>query len=124
MPPPPNTRFQTFDLRLQTSDLRMCPRPKANVRGLMSEVRGLKSELRSSCIEYNDFVGSRTGRSLSTPSGGGGGKSELRRAVCRITSGRVRHLCLVLAGWDHSTESATENIPPWRQRRGKGEKVR
>jgi len=39
-------------------------------------------------IAYNDPVGSWTGRSLSALSGGEGGKSELRRAVCRITSGK------------------------------------
>src|SRR5271166_1813247 len=34
-------------------------------------------------LHYNKYVGSRTGRSLSQDRG----KSELRRAVCRITSG-------------------------------------
>jgi len=43
------------------------------------------SALASCFIFYNVPVGSRTGRSLSQ----GRGKSELRRAVCRITSGRV-----------------------------------
>src|SRR5215475_5367920 len=38
---------------------------------------------------YNLFVGSWTGRSLPVLSGAGRGKSELRRAVCRITSGRM-----------------------------------
>ena len=38
-------------------------------------------------LAYNVQVGSRTGRSLSFRKGWGG-KSELRRAVCRITSGR------------------------------------
>jgi hypothetical protein len=42
-----------------------------------------------SVLAYNDSVGSRTGRSLSALSGAGRGKSELRRAVCRITSGRA-----------------------------------
>jgi len=36
-------------------------------------------------VHYNEPVGSRTGRSLSKDRG----KSELRRAVCRITSGRA-----------------------------------
>jgi hypothetical protein len=40
-------------------------------------------------IEYNEKVGSRTGRSLASSSDEAGGKSELRRAVCRITSGRA-----------------------------------
>ena len=54
-----------------------------------------------SALHYNESVGSRTGRSLVAPGSparplltcwGGretGGKSELRRAVCRITSGRA-----------------------------------
>src|SRR5580700_339946 len=37
---------------------------------------------------YNGDVGSWTGRSLFASSDAGRGKSELRRAVCRITSGR------------------------------------
>ncbi len=40
-------------------------------------------------IEYNDSVGSWTGRSLSASSNAERGKSELHRAVCRITSGRA-----------------------------------
>jgi len=40
-------------------------------------------------MNYNDQVGSWTGRSLSASSDAGRGKSELRRAVCRITSGRA-----------------------------------
>src|ERR1700692_2580702 len=40
-------------------------------------------------IAYNDQVGSWTGRSLSASSDAGRGKSELHRAVCRITSGRA-----------------------------------
>src|ERR1700687_1636981 len=66
---------------------------------------------------YNDLVGSRTGRSLSAFSDAGRGKSELRRAVCRITAGRPgsrpvdgkchrKHTATAFAGW------------------GKGEKVR
>src|ERR1700690_2441642 len=38
---------------------------------------------------YNDEVGSWTGRPLSASSEAGRGKSELHRAVCRITSGRA-----------------------------------
>jgi hypothetical protein len=38
-------------------------------------------------VHYNELVGSRTGRSLASSSEDAGGKSELRRAVCRITSG-------------------------------------
>jgi hypothetical protein len=40
-------------------------------------------------MNYNGGVGSWTGRSLPASSDAGRGKSELRRAVCRITSGRV-----------------------------------
>src|SRR5580692_10194262 len=45
-------------------------------------------------VLYNDQVGSWTGRSLpafllETAGTAGRGKSELRRAVCRITSGRA-----------------------------------
>ena len=43
-------------------------------------------------LHYNEWVGSRTGRSLLKDRG----KSELRRAVCRITSGRA--LALLWAG--------------------------
>ena len=54
------------------------------------------------------------------------GKSELHRAVCRITSGRAAFGFLTrLRGRGleaGSTESATENIPP--ASAGKGEKVR
>ena len=39
-------------------------------------------------IAYNEQVGSWTGRSLPASSDAGRGKSELRIAVCRITSGR------------------------------------
>jgi len=42
-----------------------------------------------------------------------GGKSGLHRAGCQVTP-----------GGREPTESATENIPPRRQRRGKGEMVR
>src|SRR5580658_7364278 len=55
-------------------------------RKLKPESRSLKPE--SPAIAYNDCVGSWTGRSLSASSDAGRGKSELRRAVCRITSGR------------------------------------
>jgi hypothetical protein len=43
---------------------------------------------RSKNMNYNDSVGSWTGRSLPASSDTGRGKSELHRAVCRITSGR------------------------------------
>ena len=46
------------------------------------------SEARLSELNYNDPVGSWTGRSLPASADAGRGKSELRRAVCRITSGR------------------------------------
>src|SRR4029077_6808749 len=39
-------------------------------------------------VTYNDEVGSWTGRPLPASSDAGRGKSELHRAVCRITSGR------------------------------------
>jgi hypothetical protein len=68
-------------------------------------------------IEYNDFVGSRTGRSLSALSGAEGGKSELRRAVCRITSGRVDSS--PLDGKCHRKHTALAFTG-----QGKGEKVR
>jgi PAS domain S-box-containing protein len=65
-------------------------------------------------------------QSLSASSDAGRGKSELRRAVCRITSGRGWPILArsLRKGGEFSTESATENIPPGRQRPGKGEKVR
>src|SRR5215467_4883256 len=44
---------------------------------------------------YNDYVNRRAGRSLRSSQDGRGGKSELHRAVCRITSGTP----LIL--WDH-----------------------
>ena len=68
-------------------------------------------------------TGRRTGRSLPgdwETRFTGGGKSELRRAVCRITSGTGA----CEGTW---TASATENIPPAFTRKsdaGKGEKVR
>jgi hypothetical protein len=54
-----------------------------------------------------------------------GGKSELHRAVCRITSGRgwpiLNFMCAVkFRVGAFSTESATENIPPrpfWQEHR-------
>src|SRR5579863_8357121 len=52
-------------------------------------------------VRYNDQVGSRTGRPLPASSGARRGKSELRRAVCRITSGRVAHPFAAFAkGWE------------------------
>src|SRR5450432_1595792 len=49
----------------------------------------LRPEIRPANIPlpYNHAVSSRTGRPLFPQ--GEGGKSELRRAVCRITSGRL-----------------------------------
>ena len=67
-------------------------------------------------IEYNDLVGSWTGRLLSTSSDGGRGKSELRRAVCRITSGRPG--LSPVDGKYHRKHTASA------ARLGKGEKVR
>src|SRR5579863_9733139 len=70
---------------------------------------------------YNDFVGSRTGRPLSASSGAGRGKSELRRAVCRITSGRAPAPVWTesLDGKCHRKYTASAFTG-----RGKGEKVR
>src|SRR5437762_7633515 len=65
---------------------------------------------------YNQQVGSRTGRSLLGLSRvAGGGKSELRRAVCRITSGR-------LGSSPADGQCHRKYTAPLRQ--GKGEKVR
>src|SRR5580692_7023316 len=46
------------------------------------------AEARTPEVTYNDEVGSWTGRPLPASSDAGRGKSELHRAVCRITSGR------------------------------------
>ena len=68
-------------------------------------------------MPYNAFVGSRTGRSLPASSDAGRGKSELRRAVCRITSGTPGSS--PVDGKCHRKHTASAFAG-----RGKGEKVR
>jgi hypothetical protein len=73
------------------SDLPQVPSPPPGRRG--SAIRMVsaiwpKPEAENRKPGYNDPVGSWTGRSLAASSDAGRGKSELRRAVCRITSGR------------------------------------
>src|ERR1700729_288480 len=73
-----------------------CPKSKCSRVGVKEQERetfsGRARLLDSACafgvragVHYNGLVGSRTGRSLLQNRG----KSELRRAVCRITSGRA-----------------------------------
>jgi hypothetical protein len=73
------------------SDLPQVPSPPPGRRGSairMALAFWPKPEAENRKPGYNDPVGSWTGRSLAASSDAGRGKSELRRAVCRITSGR------------------------------------
>jgi hypothetical protein len=75
------------------------------------------AEARTPEVTYNDEVGSWTGRPLSASSDAGRGKSELHRAVCRITSGRPGSS--PSDGKCHREYTARVFTDP-----GKGEKVR
>ena len=102
--------LRLFPIRIKFSSMRRDYTPKAG-----SSVRTPNAGSRTP--GYNQSVGSRTGRSLSALSGAGRGKSELRRAVCRITSGRLGSS--VVDGKCHRKYTASAFTG-----RGKGEKVR
>src|SRR5436305_15128550 len=79
-------------------------------RGLNPRTVILSRNYGTSCsLKYNQYVGSRTGRPLPASSGARRGKSELRRAVCRITSGTSGSS--LMDGECHRKHTATAATP-------------
>src|SRR4029077_7014454 len=96
--------------------------PKPEVRSPRSEVRRPKSEVRRPNLTTDDCYNELL---AAGPDGRSSKDGRKVRAPQSSVPDNVREGAPSKLAWaGHSTESATENIPPRRQRRGKGEKVR
>src|ERR1700677_4874169 len=105
----PDSRSWTTSARTQSAGLDE-PSP------LLAALNNLRHR-QNALVAYNDPVGSWTGRLLVASSEAGRGKSELHRAVCRITSGRA-------GSSPFDGKCHREYTPRASTGAGKGEKVR